>query len=160
MSVQSGAADTTGIFASMWSWFSSATLAEWGALASISGLVLTGAVFLGVRRLRAYYVVRKRLPELRKRLIQHSHEISRSLNDFEAFKYQLAEELAQAKATLQSIKKKMTGAEKKEVKKLLGQLKNIDLKNPKEAPVRDCYLGLLHVQEQLKNLEADLAWER
>lgn len=124
------------------------------------GLALTAVVFFSVRRIKSYYVVRKRLPELTKRLAQHSRSISESLNDFDAFKGRLAEELAQAVATLESIRAKLNRSERKQVKDVLAELRKVDLKDPDESLVRICYLGFLRIQEHLKNLEADLAWER
>lgn len=143
-----------------WSWVTNATLSDWGALASVGGLALTAVVLFSVRRIKAYYVVRKRIPELAKRLAQHSLSISESLNDFDAFKGQLAEELVQAVATLESIRNKLNRSERKQVKDVLAELRKVDLKDLDEPVVRTCYLGFLRIQEHLKNLEADMAWER
>jgi hypothetical protein len=136
------------------------TVSGWADLASILSLAGTVWVLVGIWNISAFYLLRVRLPALNNRLKEHAGNLSNYLNDFPAFKNDALKELAVADATLRSLRKKLPRAERRLVSGLLSSLKRLRRDNPTERALRDFYLQLLNVHEQLKEKEIDLRWER
>lgn len=141
-------------------WVAGLTLSDWGSVASITGLAVTIWVVWTVRNIRNYYVVRTRVPDLAKRLRKHAVNLSEYLNDLPTFAHPAAAELALLEATLGSIKGKLGGDPKKTVKRLLKTVRDARSAPVLEEPTRAIYVELVKANEQIKQLQEDLTWER
>jgi hypothetical protein len=128
-------------------------------LASIASLALTIAVFHGVRRLKQFYLVTARLPQLLLRLRGHAANISNALNDIEAFRDRAVEEIIATEVTLGSLRAKLSGQPRHAVGGALAAFRKLNRRAFSAMELRDCYLHLLRVTEEIKNLQADRKWE-
>jgi len=82
------------------------------------------------------------------------------LNDAVANATLIAEELAAADATISSLVGKLTGATKKSAKALGKGLREARASGADVVKLREVYLAMIQLREELKNLELDLEWER
>jgi hypothetical protein len=135
-------------------------LSPLGDVASLVGFALTVYVSFGIRKIRKFYVLRARLPELNKRLRTHASNLSNHLNDFRAFRDEALKELTTAEVTLRSLKGKLSGPSRRAVKDSLSRLKQLDRSRLIEQQLREVYLQLVGTHEQLKEEERNLKWER
>jgi hypothetical protein len=141
-------------------WASSLTLSDAGSLASLIGLLVTFWVAMSVRRIKSFYIVTARVPELARRLKQHSSALATYLNDFEAFKDKIREELVVTEVTVNSLRRKVSGQTKRTVKVLWKEMRRANGLGVDSSSARALYLRIIHVNEQLKDLQSGLKWER
>jgi hypothetical protein len=144
----------------IWSWIEGPTFAGIAGLASVTSLTLTIWVVLGVRRLKASYLFSARAPEIAKQLRAHAANLASYLNDFEAFKGKIQEELAAAEVTSFSLARKIEWRHRGAVKDLGKAIKRMNRTQVSEEQLRTVYLQLIKVNEHVKDLQADLKWER
>lgn len=141
-------------------WATGLTLSDWGSLASLAALVGTIWVIWTVRNIRSYYILRARVPDLARKLRKHASSLSEYLNDLKAFAHQTAAELASLEATLGSIKGKLRGDPKKTVARLVKTVRSARSSPIAEVSIRSIYIELVKANEQIKQLQEDLTWER
>ena len=113
-----------------------------------------------LRRIKSRYLFSARVPELARKLRTHSSSLSDLLNDPAANSSQIAEELAAAEVTVSSLSGKLTGGVKKSANSLAKTIRTTQKTGSDVALLRDIYLAMIKLQEELKNLELDLKWER
>ncbi len=135
------------------------SLSDWGSLASILGLGLTGWALWEIRRLRRFYVFKARVPELLANLDQHASTLAGCLSDFPNSENLANKELAQIQATLKSLEPKLQGASKRSVKRLLESLE-IQGQTPNERRIKQTYLSVITVVSEIENLQEDLEWQQ
>ena len=136
------------------------SLTEVGDLASIVGLAVTIGILLTVRTIKKHYLFSARAPQLVRRLTLHLKSVSGYLNDYDTLGGNAALELRRTRATLGSIHRKLEGRTRKSVKrlmKLLDKHKDVEIG---ESEVRNIYLELAQVVEEIKDYKADQLWER
>ncbi len=148
------------LVASVIGWLRAPNLSDVGSVASLLGLALTVWVAWAVRRLRTSYLFSARVPALAKRLRQHAAKLSDYLNDADAFKAKIEEELAAAEVTAGSLYRKLDGHSRKVMKSLKSSIRRSTKGALSEDQLRVVYLEMVKMNEQLKDLQADLKWER
>jgi hypothetical protein len=144
----------------IWSWLKWLSLSNIGSAASLVSLVLTVWVALAIRRLRASYLFSARAPELAKHLRVHASHLANYLNDFDSFTDKIHAELAAAEVTAYSLARKMDWRNRRRVKQLGKAIKHVGHNELSEANLRVIYLQMIKVNEHVKDLQADLKWER
>lgn len=100
------------------------TLSSIGSLASIASLLLTIAVFIGVRNIRRYYVFTARVPELSERLSSLASKISSQLNS--KSEGSTREILADIEVTLNSLVRKLDNPLKKQAKDIVKEIRKLE----------------------------------
>lgn len=136
------------------------TLSDISNIASVVGLALTLWVALNVRKIKNHYLLTARVPELSRKLSQHRRQLCKYLNDAEANRHQIEEELAAAKATAQSLEAKLTGRHRESIKLLLKAIREQERQLTTETGTRAIYRRIVHVSEELENMIEDLKWDR
>lgn len=139
--------------------FSRETLSIVGDILGIISFVLTIFVLYDTRKIRSYYRFKGRGPALIKDLSRYSSNISGYLNDFEDFLPQIAEELKRSEAKLKSLEKKLGGQPKASVKRLRKTIIECEVNLGNEQGIRDVYLEMVKVIEEVKDHRKDLDWE-
>ena len=135
-------------------------LSDFGSIASLVGLALTIWVAFTVRRIKAHFLVTARVPDLARRLREHSKKVSEFLNDPEAYQIQILEELALAEVTTHSLQATLSGRPRRMVKALLEGVRKASQCNAPQPELRNLYVQMVRVNEQLCDLKKDLKWER
>ena len=130
-----------------------------GNLLSIVSFVLTIVVLLNVRKLRNAYKLRGRGPSLIKDLSKCASNLSGFLNDYNEFLPQINEELAKVKAKLRSMERKLGGSPKKSVKHVIAYIDQCSISTQNEEQVRETYVEIRNVVEELIENQKDLDWE-
>jgi hypothetical protein len=129
------------------------------SILSILSFFLTVFVLYDTRKLRGFYRFRGRGTALLRDLRQSSQKLSQFLNDFDDFKPQIFEEMGRARAKLRSLERKLSGSTKTSVKRLRKRLTRIKLQTGTEREVREAYVDMIHVIEEIKEYKLDLNWE-
>lgn len=135
------------------------TFSDWGSLASILGLLLTGWALYEIRRLRRSYTFRARVPDLLEKLNEHRSTLSNYLGGVSGREAQVSEEFVRLEATLKSLKPKLPREERRSVKSLLKVLR-MQGRVPSEQGIERTYLSVMRVTEEIENLRRDLEWEQ
>ncbi len=131
-----------------------------GSIISIISFFLTIFVLYDTRRLRSFYRFRGVGPTLVTELRRCSQRISGFLNEFDEFIPQLSEELARSIAKLESLERKLRGPAKASAKRLRKRIGNHKVDAGSEGEVREIYLEMVKVVEEIKDYQRDLDWER
>ncbi len=140
--------------------FTVQNLTIFGSIVSIIGFFLTIFVLYDTRRLRSFYKFRARGPTLVAELRRCSRTIAGYLNDFDAFIPQVSEELTRSAAKLTFLEKKLRGPSRASVKRLRKRIITVKVDAGSENQVREIYLEMVKVIEEMRNYERDLSWER
>ncbi len=140
--------------------FTERTLTLVASAASIVSFFLTIFVLYDTRRLRSFYKFRGGGPTLVKELRGCSQRISEFLNEYDEFIPQLSEELARSIAKLDSLERKLRGPAKVSARRLRRRISNYKADAGSEAEVREIYLEMVKVVEEIKGYQRDLDWER
>jgi len=135
------------------------TLSDWGSFASIAGFLATVCVVLTIKNIRRYYVIRARVPGLAQRLRKAASNLAGYLNNLQSFSNDVAVELASIEAMLESLRRVLRGEYSRTVAALLKDVGNAR-KGPSETSVRAVYTDLVKLNEQIRNLQDELTWER
>jgi hypothetical protein len=94
-----------------------------------------------------------------KELTTSSQHISEYLNEFEEFIPQIAEELGRSVGKLKSLERKLSSSPKASVRKLRRSISSCKVSARNEARVREIYIEMVIVVEELKQHQRDLDWE-
>jgi len=152
-------------------------ISAFAALSSIISLVITVAVYLGIRKIKRFYAFTARVPELNERLGEIASKISSSLNSGTLNTTSTKEMLADAEVTLKSICNKVDNPLKNQVRKIIHDIEFIDntkgLKNKfvkffngspyegiQENKLREVYISLYKLNAECKNAYEDSRWEQ
>lgn len=128
-------------------------------IASIISCLLTIFVLYDTRRIRSFYRFRARGPTLMKELITCSKNISEYLNAFEEFVPQISEELARSAAKLKMLEGKLSRSQKNSVRELRASIKACKASSQSQESVREVYIEMVMVLEEIKQYQRDLDWE-
>lgn len=139
------------------------TLSNISGVASIIGLFLTIYVFLSVKKIENEFLFRVRLPSLQKKIQQHASNLSTLLQNYPESKNEIIEELSIAKVNINSLHKKSTGSVRNSLKKLETKIEEIrknKLPDDSKHELREIYLELNMVIEEITNLREDDKWRQ
>lgn len=84
-----------------------------GSAASVISLALTFAIFIGVKKIRQFYIFSARVPELNDQLSKIISQISEHLNSFSGSTTKTHELLAQADVSLRALRSKIKNSDLK-----------------------------------------------
>jgi hypothetical protein len=140
--------------------FTERTLILLASIASIISFFLTIFVLYDTRRLRSFYRFRARGPTLVAELRRCSQKISEFLNDFDAFIPQISEELARSVVKLKSLERKLGGSARTSVKRLRKRMSDCRVSAGSVDEVREIYIEMVKVVEEIRDYQEDLDWER
>lgn len=149
-------------------------------LSSIVSLVITVAVYLGIRKIKRFYAFTARVPELNERLGEIASKISSSLNSGSLNTTSTKEMLVDAEVILKSICNKVDQPFKSQIKKTIHEIEAIDntkgLKNKiinffkktseinnsniEESRLREVYISLYKINAECKSVYEDFRWEQ
>jgi hypothetical protein len=140
--------------------FTEHTLTIASSILSILSFFLTVFVLYDTRKLRSFYKFRGAGPTLVTELRRCSKRISEFLNEFEDFIPQISEELARSIAKLESLERKLRGPVKASAKRLRKRIDGHTVDLGSEREVREIYLEMVKVVEEINDYRRDLDWER
>jgi|GEM_PF-2272583 len=130
-------------------------------IASVISLILTLFVLYEVRRLKEQYKFRVRGPEILRKLKAHSAKLADYLNEFESFLPQIDLELGRSHVQLKSLeKKKLPRSVKKAIKHLRKSIQSYNASTKDEEVIRQVYVEMMVVIEEVNDYQKDLDWER
>ena len=129
---------------------------------SVLGLILTLVVLAKVRGIHRDFLAQARIPDLHKKIREHRSALSKFLNqaDFSALRHEIEAEMQKCNANLKNLKPKLCRANATSVTSLLARTSAmIGLQTaPEKDKVREVYIGLLGIEEELGNLSEDMKW--
>lgn len=131
-----------------------------GSYSSIIALFITIWIIGSFRRMKREFLFQARSPELMQKLSSHRSELSSLLNTYPASQDDIAVELRRCQATLQNLNSMLNRKKKTSMKKVLKKVKNsASTKNSVyKEQVREVYLDLVLLEEELHNLSQDYRW--
>ena len=131
-----------------------------GSLCSITALALTIGIFVKLRRINRDFLFQARFPTLKKNLASHRSMLSTLLNTFPNSSGEIAVELQKLVATLKSLISKVDRARRASTKDLLKRTQMLSCSSlpASQKQVRDLYLGIVLVEEELANFCEDFKW--
>src|SRR5574341_2319907 len=130
-----------------------------GLILSIVSLILTVWVAFNVREIRRSYAFRARVPNLRTRLRQHAKQISQYMEELEDSRRQIRIVFGEAENTLNSLKGRVPKGMMPSVLRVLRKLKAVDAGKASKDEIFDVYAELAKIEDELKNVLADLESE-
>ena len=138
-----------------------ASLNHFGSICSILGLVLTIFILGNLRGVRRHFLFQARFPSLKKKMAEHRKNLSQLLNTYETSKQQIQIELQKCRANLNSLKPKLNRSSRNGVNKIIKQIKSAyrPYSHLSESQVREIYLNLIFLEQELENLKQDIKWE-
>jgi hypothetical protein len=131
-----------------------------GSLCSIIALALTIGIFVKLRHINRDFLFQARFPTLKKNLTSHRSTLSKLLNTFPNSSGEIAVELQKLVATLKSLISKVDRARRASTKDLLKRTQMLSCSSlpASQKQVRDLYLGIVLVEEELANFSKDFKW--
>ena len=129
-----------------------------GNIASIVGLALTILVFLNTKKIKEYYLLRARVPELIDKLTECSSKLAEQHREFEESRDLISVELGRAEVVLKSLEAKLKGRGRDSVRSLIKSVKNYDVKTQERDSLWAVYVGMTKVIDELRDLQEDLKW--
>lgn len=159
--------------------FSGKTITAIACASSIASLLLTFVVFLGVRKIRKFYIFTARVPELNQRLSDIASKISSQLNGNSLESTVVTETMADAEVTLKSLSRKVGNPLKPQAKKIIKEIRLLDKRegilavlfssrdngqqntaNSREERLRRIYIALYKLNAECKEIYEDARWEQ
>lgn len=94
-------------------------------------------------------------------MAEHRKNLSQLLNTYETSKQQIQIELQKCRANLNSLKPKLNRSSRNGVNKIIKQIKSAyrPYSHLSESQVREIYLNLIFLEQELENLKQDIKWE-
>jgi hypothetical protein len=130
-----------------------------GNVLSIASFILSIIVLWNIRKLRNAYRLKARGPALIRDLSKAASSMSKMMNDYSEFTTQISEVMGTVGVKLRSLKRKLDGAPKRSVKRVLTYVDHCEVTVQNEEHVRVVYGELLKVIAELKENQKDLDWE-
>lgn len=96
-----------------------------GTISSIASLALTILVYIGVNRIKKFYIFTARMPAIKERLQQIASDISAHPNIFEGYSTKTFTILADAEIALRSLRNKTDGPLQIQAAALIKQVQRI-----------------------------------
>ncbi|MCI0693303.1 hypothetical protein L0337_15025 [candidate division KSB1 bacterium] len=128
-----------------------------GNIASIIGALISVWVLLDVKRLRAHFLFRARIPDLMKLLKKHANTLSESLRNFVESQRDVESVLPVCESTLKNLKTKLYGDVRQTTKNLLGRIRR-RTKPTSRDQAWEIYEELQALIEALTHLWKDKKW--
>lgn len=129
---------------------------------SVLGLILTLVVLAKVRGIHRDFLAQARLPDLHKKIRGHRSALSKFLNqtDFVALRHEIEAEIQKCDANLKNLIPKLSREQAGSVTALAATTSAlVGLRTgPEREKVREVYLGLVGIEEELDNLSEDMKW--
>jgi hypothetical protein len=126
-------------------------------IASIFGLLLTIYAIYKISEIRRSFLQRARLPALQRDLRKQVEDLNRALREYDRSRHRVLEDLSLCSSTLRGISRISTGTTKSLVNSAQRMIKKYR-RDQSEANAREIYVTLRELEEELKNLEADILW--
>ncbi len=138
------------------------SLTNIGSLCSIIALLLTIYILIKLRGIHRHFLFQARFPTLSKKISNHRKSLSQSLNSYNDSKETILVELRQCEANLRSLKPKLKKGIKNSVIKIIQKINKARKVQscPPKGEVRDIYLALVELEQELENLSEDIRWEQ
>ena len=133
-------------------------LALAGDIASITGLLVTIAVAVTIRRLRAFYVFKARVPQLISRIAEKASSVSNRAADFINTRDEIGLDIKQIGILIESLAAKSSGPAKTASRQLAKRLKGAHVRS--RPDVTDLYAEIQTLLARYDELQRDLEWER
>lgn len=125
---------------------------------SLVGFIVTVGVAIALRRLRAFYVFKGRVPDLTKRIAERTSRSSDLAADFINTSADIRNEVRQIGILTESLAQKSSGPAKAAAKRLARKLKNAPVETRTEWT--DLYGELQTLLARYEEVQRDLEWER
>ena len=144
-----------------------------GSTASLFSLLLTALIYIGIRKIRRFYIYIARVPELNEKLENSATEMSEHLDQFKGNSTKTHEILMKAEVSLKSLSLKINNNEiKSKIKDTLDEIsslefkkgffgkkeKNLSTEDQKKA-LESIYLGLRKITFQCRENYEQSRWE-
>ena len=131
-----------------------------GNTASVLGLGLTLVAVLGISAVRRLFLLRARLPQLRKDLRNHVRELNRALREYDQSKEIVLVHLHSTASTMRSLARVATRTAKPVVRRAERSVKRYTAQtsNQTRESAYQVYATLRELEEELKNLGEDSKW--
>lgn len=150
-----------------------------GIISSIASLIVSFFVFLGVKKLKKYYLFKARSPVLASKLSEVASSLSDQLNYFSGMTIELSKSLSKAEAHLESLEKKVDSDLKRSIKSVLCKIRSVNhannsflnkfksILNPNQKDrdeelknnIHNIYIELYKLNVRVKNLLEDHRWK-
>lgn len=147
---------------------------------SVISFILTIAVFVGVRRIRKFYIFTARVPDLNGRLSDLASKISSQLNSGSTDSTAITEILADVEVTLKSLIRKVGNPLKSSANKIIKEIRSLDhgdsfirkliqsirdsedsgVITDRETKIRNIYIALYKLSAECKEIYEDARWEQ
>lgn len=142
------------------------------SLSSVVSLILTFFVFIGVGKIRKFYIFTARIPELSERLSEMASNISSALNGDDSESVKTKQTLAEAEVALQSLCRKSSNPIKGSAKRVIDEIRefngqrswfsvsnNSHGQSP-EQQLRSIHIALYKLVAEIKEVYEDKRWEQ
>ena len=150
------------------------------SVSSIASLILTFVIFLGIRKIKKFYIFTARVPELNNRLNDIASKISLQLTQNTTESTLTREILADAEIVLKSLYKKVSSPLKGQVKKVINEIRSLeergsiryriisffrnksrdDQNATQEQQLQNIYISLYRLNGEVKEIYEDSRWEQ
>lgn len=127
-------------------------------IASLIGLAITAFTLFRVSEIRKEFLLRARLPRLGQRLEELRATLNEDLGTYATSKHSAEEKIERALSVVESISRKLNGADREKFKKISINLKRELSNGPTEQSARRCHLELAHATENLSDILESLQW--
>ena len=138
-----------------WDW-----IGRVGSVASFFGLLLTIAVYVGVREIRQRYLLRARLPELVEQLSELTSKIQGLLRDHPATERELDATIAKCDGVLNNVEEKVEDDLEDAVNAIRSRIEDLRGDDNPVDGVWALYSELNKLLTELRAYLRDLKWER
>jgi hypothetical protein len=128
------------------------------------GLVITVWVLVDLHRIKRTFLFQARFPELKNRIRSHSATFTRHLNRWPDTLPDIEIEMRKCCATLENLLQKVGRDHQDNLNVLLKSIRryqsSLQPNEESKKNIRGIYLDLVHVEEELKNLNEDSKWRQ
>lgn len=133
-----------------------------GNIASILSLIISFLVWLGVKKIREFYIFNARFPDLTMKLSNLASNLSDGLNIYDGVTTKLKKILVDIEIILKSLRKHAIGDVKNSINSLIKIIQKTDSNNenaPKEL-LENIHLMTYKVIKQCEELYEESRWKR
>ena len=133
-----------------------------GTIASILGLIISGFVYLSVKKIRRFYLLNARVPELLENLSEHASKLSDCLNSYSGRTNKIEMIIVDIEVSLNALRKKVQKNIKGQIDELMSLIKRIwennDLDEQKKK-LEKIHVNIYRIRKELQSLLEDSRWE-
>jgi hypothetical protein len=137
-------------------------LSQLGDICSVLGFLLTLGILMKLQGIHRSFLAQARLPDLKKKIRGHRAALSKLLNvnDFSASGNDIEAEIQKCDANLRNLQPKLGRPQAANVTALIALTTSLtESSSPLEKErVREIYLALVRLEEDLGNLSEDMKW--